>query len=141
MPVGVTHSNIRRIAHKELKSYFSWLIAYRHRQLLRYFFVAILSFFVRQSMQIARWARAAMVTSTSRWSAAPAERRSSSVPHADDHDAYLLKKAVRHGQLLLTSPLTDLQIVLGKFFGAMGLYAVMLAVSLIHVGLLFSWSA
>jgi ABC-2 type transport system permease protein len=40
-------------------------------------------------------------------------------------------------ELLLTSPLTDTQIILGKFLGAMGLYAAMLAVTLIHIGILF----
>src|SRR5467141_2909718 len=40
-------------------------------------------------------------------------------------------------ELLLTSPLTDFQIIMGKFIGAMALYAAMLAVTLIHVGLLF----
>ena len=40
-------------------------------------------------------------------------------------------------ELLLTSPLTDLQIILGKFAGAMGLYAAMLLVTLLHMGLLF----
>ena len=40
-------------------------------------------------------------------------------------------------ELLLTSPLTDFQIILGKFFGAMALYGAMLAVTLIHLGLLF----
>ena len=40
-------------------------------------------------------------------------------------------------ELLLTSPLTDLQIILGKFLGAMGLYAAMLAVTMLHIGLLF----
>jgi ABC-2 type transport system permease protein len=40
-------------------------------------------------------------------------------------------------ELLLTSPLTDLQIILGKFFGAMGLYAAMLVVTLLHMGILF----
>jgi ABC-2 type transport system permease protein len=39
--------------------------------------------------------------------------------------------------LLLTSPLTDLQIVLGKFLGAMALYGAMLLVTLVHFGLLF----
>jgi len=38
---------------------------------------------------------------------------------------------------LLTSPLTDTQIILGKFIGAMGLYVAMLAVTLIHAGILF----
>jgi ABC-2 type transport system permease protein len=40
-------------------------------------------------------------------------------------------------ELLLTSPLTDTQIVLGKFLGAAALYAVMLAVTWIHIGILF----
>ena len=33
-------------------------------------------------------------------------------------------------ELLLTAPLTDFQIIIGKFLGAMGLYAAMLAVTL-----------
>jgi len=40
-------------------------------------------------------------------------------------------------ELLLTSPLTDFQIIMGKFLGAMALYAVMLAVTAIHIGILF----
>jgi ABC-2 type transport system permease protein len=40
-------------------------------------------------------------------------------------------------ELLLTSPVTDVQIILGKFLGAMLLYAAMLAITLIHVGILF----
>ena len=34
-------------------------------------------------------------------------------------------------ELLLTSPVTDFQIVMGKFLGAMALYAAMLAVTLV----------
>jgi ABC-2 type transport system permease protein len=40
-------------------------------------------------------------------------------------------------ELLLTSPITDLQIILGKFLGAMLLYSTMLAVTAIHLGILF----
>ena len=40
-------------------------------------------------------------------------------------------------ELLLTSPLTDFQIIMGKFLGAMALYGVMLLVTTIHIGLLF----
>jgi ABC-2 type transport system permease protein len=40
-------------------------------------------------------------------------------------------------ELLLTSPLTDWQIILGKFFGAMGLYAAMLLVTLLYMAVLF----
>ena len=42
-------------------------------------------------------------------------------------------------ELLLTSPVTDLQIILGKFLGAMLLYAGMLAVTLIHMAILFAY--
>ena len=40
-------------------------------------------------------------------------------------------------ELLLTSPITDVQIILGKFFGALLLYCAMLAVTLIHMAILF----
>ena len=40
-------------------------------------------------------------------------------------------------ELLLTSPLTDLQIILGKFAGAMSLYASMLVITMLSVGTLF----
>ena len=37
------------------------------------------------------------------------------------------------------SPLTDFEIIMGKFLGAMALYASMLAITLIHMVLLFSY--
>jgi ABC-2 type transport system permease protein len=40
-------------------------------------------------------------------------------------------------ELLLTSPITDFQIIMGKFLGAMGLYAAMLGVTLLHMALLY----
>lgn len=40
-------------------------------------------------------------------------------------------------ELLLTSPVRDVEIILGKFFGALFLYAAMLAVTLIHMSILF----
>src|SRR5437764_11028085 len=42
-------------------------------------------------------------------------------------------------ELLLTSPVTDVQIILGKFVGAMTLYAAMIAITMIHMSLLFSY--
>lgn len=42
-------------------------------------------------------------------------------------------------ELLLTSPVTDLEIILGKFFGAMLLYVAMLSVTLIHMAVLFAF--
>jgi len=42
-------------------------------------------------------------------------------------------------ELLLTAPLTDFQIVMGKFLGALVLYAAMLGVTLVHIGMLFAF--
>jgi len=42
-------------------------------------------------------------------------------------------------ELLLTSPVRDLQIILGKWLGAMALYLCVLAMSMINIGLLFAW--
>jgi ABC-2 type transport system permease protein len=51
--------------------------------------------------------------------------------------AYAEEKRSGTIELLLTSPLTDFQIIIGKFLGAMTLYVMMLALTLIHVGVLF----
>lgn len=42
-------------------------------------------------------------------------------------------------ELLLTSPITDLQIILGKWLGAVLLFLCVLAMSMINVALLFAW--
>src|SRR5688572_33030839 len=42
-------------------------------------------------------------------------------------------------ELLLTAPLTDFQIIMGKFLGAMALYAAMLAVTVVHLAVLFAF--
>jgi ABC-2 type transport system permease protein len=40
-------------------------------------------------------------------------------------------------ELLLTSPVSDLQIILGKYLGALTLYSTMLLVTMIYMGILF----
>ncbi|HYW48674.1 MAG TPA: ABC transporter permease [Bryobacteraceae bacterium] len=42
-------------------------------------------------------------------------------------------------ELLLTSPVKDIEIILGKWFGAMLLYMCVLGMSVINLGLLFAW--
>ncbi|MEZ5391537.1 MAG: ABC transporter permease subunit [Bryobacterales bacterium] len=57
---------------------------------------------------------------------------------ADDHDAALRRGATAgHDRALLTSPVSDYEIILGKWLGAMLLYACMLTVSLINFAVLF----
>jgi ABC-2 type transport system permease protein len=43
-------------------------------------------------------------------------------------------------ELLLTSPLTDLEIIVGKFLGALALYAAMLLVTMLYMVMLFKIS-
>jgi ABC-2 type transport system permease protein len=52
---------------------------------------------------------------------------------------YAEEKRLGTVELLMTSPITDLQILLGKFLGAMSLYAAMLGITVIHIGLLFAY--
>jgi ABC-2 type transport system permease protein len=54
----------------------------------------------------------------------------------------LFAEEKRHGtiELLATSPITSLQVILGKFFGALGLYAVMIAAGFLNFVLLWSYA-
>jgi ABC-2 type transport system permease protein len=40
-------------------------------------------------------------------------------------------------ELLLTSPITDLEIILGKFLGALALYVILMLITFLYVGVLF----
>ena len=40
-------------------------------------------------------------------------------------------------ELLVTSPLTDMEIILGKFLGALALYGVLIAIAFLYIGVLF----
>jgi ABC-2 type transport system permease protein len=136
--------NILAIAHKELKSYFSSPIAYIvlgfWALLYGYFFVAILQYFVRQSMQMSQL-QGPQAMNVNQQLIRPL------VQNVTILVLYLMPMVTmrtyaeekRSGtiELLLTSPITDWQIILGKFLGAMSLYATMLAVTLIHLTLLF----
>jgi ABC-2 type transport system permease protein len=139
-------SNVLAIAHKELKSYFSSPIAYiaigMWALLYGWFFVAILAFFVRQGMQMGQFGmQGPQAMNINQQMIRPLLQNVTILilfllPMVTMR-TYSEEKRSGTIELLLTSPLTDFQIVLGKFLGAMGLYAVMLAVTLIHIGLLF----
>ena len=139
-------SNILAIAHKELKSYFSSPIAYivigLWALMYGYFFVAILSFFVRQSMQMGQFGmQGPQAMNVNQQLIRPLLQNVLILilflmPMVTMR-AYAEEKRSGTIELLLTSPLTDFQIIVGKFLGAMALYGVMLAVTLIHLGLLF----
>jgi len=136
-------SNILAIAHKELKSYFSSPIAYiaigLWALLYGYFFFAILNFFVRQSMQMSQFGPQSM--NLNQQLIRPLLQNVTILilflmPMVTMR-TYAEEKRSGTMELLLTSPITDFQIVLGKFFGAMALYSVMLLVTLLHLAALY----
>ena len=138
--------NILAIAQKELKSYFSGPIAYiaigLWALLYGYFFVAILQFFVRQSMQMSQMGMQGPQTmNVNQQLIRPLLQNVTImilfVMPMVTMRTYSEEKRSGTIELLLTAPLTDFQIIMGKFLGAMALYAVMLIVTTIHIGLLF----
>src|SRR5262249_2934507 len=127
------------------KSYFASPVAYIllgfWAFLYGFFFSAILQFFVRQSMQMGQFG-AQQAVNINQGLIRPLVAQNVPILVLFLLPGVTMRtysEAKRSGtiELLLTSPLTDWQIILGKFLGAMGLYATMLGVTLIHVGLLF----
>jgi ABC-2 type transport system permease protein len=137
--------NIVAIAQKELKSYFSSPIGYIligfWAFLFGYFYISILAYFVRVSMQMAGGMGGPPAVNINQDMIRPLLSNVTIlvlfILPGVTMRTYSEEKRSGTIELLLTSPLTDLQIVAGKFLGAMGLYAAMLAVTMVHFGLLF----
>ena len=136
--------NVLTLAQKELKGYFASPIAYivigLYALMFGYFFYALLIYFDRQGMQMAG---AGQSVNVNEQLIRPVFLNAMVIflfvlPMVTMR-TYSEEKRSGTIELLLTAPLTDMQIILGKFLGAMGLYAAMLAVTLIHVGLLFAF--
>jgi len=136
--------NIWAIAAKELRSYFvspvAWVMMGLFALIFGYFFVSYLTYFVRNSMQ-------------SQFGGGPPTMNVNMdlirplLSNASVLVLFLLPMVTmrtyseekRSGtiELLLTSPLTDFEIIAGKFLGAVGLYASLLVVTMIYIGVLF----
>ena len=137
--------NIVTIARKDLQAYFASPIAYIvlgfFALLFGYFFYTLLWYFDRQSMQVSPGS--GMVMNVNQMLIGPVLMNVSVtvlfIMPMITMRTYAEEKRSGTIELLLTSPLTDLQIILGKFFGALSLYVVMLAVTLIHIGVLFAY--
>jgi ABC-2 type transport system permease protein len=136
-------SNILAIAHKELKAYFASPIAYIVLGLFAfvygYFYAVMFQYFMQMSMR-------------GQLGGAPPMNVNQDMlrPVIQNMLVVLLfvmpmitmrtyAEEKRSGtiELLLTSPVTDLQIIVGKFLGAVGLYIAMLLVTMLYIAILF----
>jgi ABC-2 type transport system permease protein len=137
-------NNVLAIARKELRSYFASPIAYvvigMFALTFGFFFYSLLLYFDRQSMQAGGFGGGPAVNVNEQL-LRPVFLNATViflfVLPLITMRTYSEEKRSGTIELLLTSPLSDLQIILGKFLGAMALYASMLAVTLVHIGLLF----
>jgi ABC-2 type transport system permease protein len=138
-------SNALALAGKELRGYFASPIAYVvmgvYAVIFGYFFYVLLLYFDRQSMQLAGLGGGAPAMNINEQLIRPTFLNAMViflfVLPLITMRTYSEEKRSGTIELLLTSPLSDLQIITGKFLGAMGLYAAMLAVTLVHVAVLF----
>src|SRR3954467_13362773 len=141
-------TNILAIAQKELKSYFASPIAYivigLWALLYGWFFTFILNYFLRQSLQMSQFgAQGPQAMNINQQMIRPLLQNVTILvlflmPMVTMRTCSEGKRSGRI-ELLLTSPITDFQIIMGKFLGAMALYGIMLLVSLIHIGVLFRY--
>jgi ABC-2 type transport system permease protein len=134
--------NIIAIAHKELRSYFSSPIAYSIIGFFALpfgvFFYLYLGAFVRQSLQMAQYGGSMNINQqVIRYVLQNASVIILFVMPMITMRTYAEEKRSGTIELLLTSPVTDLQIIIGKFLGALGLYVAMLLVTMLYVGILF----
>jgi ABC-2 type transport system permease protein len=138
--------NTLAIAQKELRSYFTSPIGYIavgvFALLYGYFYVAMLDYFVRQSMQAGQFG-GPQTMNVNQMMIRPLLQNVTIlllfVMPMITMRAYAEEKRSGTIELLLTSPLSDAEIILGKFLGALLLWCVMLAVSLLHLALLYAY--
>jgi ABC-2 type transport system permease protein len=135
--------NIVAIAEREVGAYFSSPIAYVligfFALLFGWFFYVPLAYFVQQSGQMGMNPTQAL--NINQMLVGPTLMNTTVIMlflfPLITMRTYAEEKRSGTIELLLTSPITDVEIIIGKFLGAMLLYAAMLAVTVIHMGILF----
>jgi ABC-2 type transport system permease protein len=137
--------NIAAIAQREINAYFSSPIAYVllgfFSLLFGYFYYSALWVFQQQSMQAGM--NPTQVLNINLYLVGPTLMNTTVIMlflfPLITMRTYSEEKRSGTIELLLTSPVTDNEIIFGKFLGAMFMYASMLAVTLIHIGILFAF--
>ncbi len=136
--------NILAIADKELRSYFASPIAYimigLFSLLFGWFFYVFLMAFVQQSEQMMQFGGGGGANVNQMMIRGLFQNTAVIILFVMPMitmRTYSEEKRSGTIELLLTSPVTDLQIILGKFIGALGLYAAMLLVTMLYMVILF----
>jgi ABC-2 type transport system permease protein len=142
--MGNTIRNIQTIAAKELRSYFvspvAWVMMGLFGFIFGYFFISYLDWFVQQSMGGQMGGMQQPMNVNDRMIRPLLSNASVLIlfllPMVTMR-TYSEEKRSGTIELLLTSPVTDFEIVMGKFLGTVGLFAALLGVTLIYIGVLF----
>jgi ABC-2 type transport system permease protein len=135
--------NIAAITHREVNAYFASPIAYVligfFALLFGWFFYVPLAFFIQQSSQMGMNPTQAL--NINQMLVGPTLMNTTVIMlflfPLITMRTYAEEKRSGTIELLLTSPVTDVEIIIGKFLGAMLLYAAMLAVTMLHMAILF----
>jgi ABC-2 type transport system permease protein len=136
--------NVWIIARKELKSYFSSPIAYLLMAIFAvifgFFFYSATAFFVMRGMEAQMMGRG-MPMDVNEWVIRPLLSNASVIglfliPMITMR-LYAEEKRSGTMELLLTSPIRDVEIILGKFIASLIMYACILGVSALDLGALF----
>jgi ABC-2 type transport system permease protein len=138
--------NILTICNKEMQSYFRSPIAYTVIALWAliggFFFYFGLSFFVQRSMESSMMGQS-MPMDINEWIVRPLLSNVNVVALflIPMITMRLFAEEKRSGtiELLMTSPINDIEIVLGKWLAAVSLYSIMLFVSVLHMAILFRY--
>jgi ABC-2 type transport system permease protein len=146
--------NIAAIFGKEWRHYFgspiAWVALFVWTMLFGIFFYFSFSFFLEQSMRIAQQGMeygggGGMKISLNEYLIRPLFHNLAVVALflAPMLTMRLFAEEKRQGtiELLATSPLTDWQVVLGKFLAACGLYGLMILAGLVNVALVWTYAA
>ena len=140
--------NTLTICRKELQSYFRSPIAYTVIALWAiiggFFFYFGLSFFVQRSMESAMTGQS-FPMNINEWIVRPLLSNVNVVALflIPMITMRLFAEEKRSGtiELLMTSPINDIEIVLGKWLAAVALYSIMLFVSILHMAVLFRYGS
>ena len=136
--------NIIALADKELRAYFASPIAYiiigLFALLFGWFFYMFLTVFIRQSEQMMQFGGGGGANINQQMIRGVLQNAAVIILFVMPMitmRTYSEEKRSGTIELLLTSPVTDFQIIMGKFLGAMALYAAMLLVTVVYMGILF----